>query len=626
MIITAGSLSQNTRAWYSITKDKIILESLTGYKLPFKSLPNQTSSPKIPNLSTSEKTLINETIESLFSKGAIVKSQNEPGQFLSTVFTVPKPDGSRRPIINLKKLNENLECPHFKMENIKTAASLITQDSFMVVIDLKDAYHSVPIYKDHQKYLKFEWKNVIYQYTCLPFGLCTAPIFFTKLLKPVVHHLRILGIVCVCYLDDILIIAESYAKCNEQSNQVIGLLNSLGFQINSVKSQLIPKQRVRYLGFIIDSQHMKLYLPDEKVNRVKDKCRQVLSAKSVTIQLVSELAGTLVSSCSATRYGLLYTRSLEIDKTRALSTNSGNYSKIMSISNQSRCDLEWWVKSIDKEWQFLQKPAHSIMITSDASPTGWGAHCGRSEARGQWALEQTKLHINVLELLAVFYALNSFVKTRDVTVLVRVDSSTAMSYVNRQGGCRSLQCHAVAKDIWQWCEAKGILLISSYINTKDNFVADALSRSNADEYDFSLDNSYFTKIEDKFGRPNFDLFASYVTRKCERFYSWKPDPYSEGVDAFLYKWNDGFYAFPPFSLIGKVINKILDDKCQGIVVAPLWPTQPWFPKFMQAKVSEVLEMGPNKNLLFEPLNRKAYHVNKKLKLMAAVISGKRWSV
>jgi len=114
----------------------------------------------------------------------------------------------------------------------------------------------------------------------------------------------------------------------------------------------------------------------------------------------------------------------------------------------------------------------------------------------------------VLELLAVFYALKSFVKTSDVTVLVRVSGSTAMHYLNRQGGCRSLQGHAVAKDIWQWCVAKGILLISSYINTKDNFVTDALSLCNADEHDFNLD-----KIENKFGRPKFDLFASYMTRK-----------------------------------------------------------------------------------------------------------------
>ena len=31
----------------------------------------------------------------------------------------------------------------------------------MSSIDLKDAYYSVPIGKDHQKFLKFEWKGVI---------------------------------------------------------------------------------------------------------------------------------------------------------------------------------------------------------------------------------------------------------------------------------------------------------------------------------------------------------------------------------------------------------------------------------------------------------------------------------
>ena len=60
----------------------------------------------------------------------------------------------------------------------------------MVSIDLRDAYYTVPIHREHQKYLKFEFNRVLIQYTCLPNGLTSATRIFTKLLIPVYTTLR----------------------------------------------------------------------------------------------------------------------------------------------------------------------------------------------------------------------------------------------------------------------------------------------------------------------------------------------------------------------------------------------------------------------------------------------------
>ena len=63
----------------------------------------------------------------------------------------------------------------------------------MASIDLKDAYYSVPIAQANQKYLKFQWENKLYVFTCFPNGLAFCPRKFTKLLKPVYSVLRQLG-------------------------------------------------------------------------------------------------------------------------------------------------------------------------------------------------------------------------------------------------------------------------------------------------------------------------------------------------------------------------------------------------------------------------------------------------
>ena len=73
--------------------------------------------------------------------------------------TVPKPDGGIRLILNLKELNTYVKYFHFKMETVKTVLQNITEGCFMTCFDLKDAYFSVKIHDDYQKYLKFRWEK-----------------------------------------------------------------------------------------------------------------------------------------------------------------------------------------------------------------------------------------------------------------------------------------------------------------------------------------------------------------------------------------------------------------------------------------------------------------------------------
>ena len=74
-----------------------------------------------------------------------------------------------------------------------------------------------------------------------------------------------------------------------------------------------------------------------------------------------------------------------------------------------------------------------------------------------------------------------------------------------------------------------------------------------------------------------DLFASRLNAKLPRFYSWRPDPDAKIVDAFTVPWNQNmFYAFPPFCLVGKVLQKIVQEQATGIVVVPDWDTKAWF--------------------------------------------------
>ena len=67
-------------------------------------------------------------------------------------------------------------------------------------MNLKDAYFTVPIYKQDRDFPKFTFKGNVYRFRCLPFGLTCAPWVFTKTLKSVSTQLRQLGVKVIMYI------------------------------------------------------------------------------------------------------------------------------------------------------------------------------------------------------------------------------------------------------------------------------------------------------------------------------------------------------------------------------------------------------------------------------------------
>jgi hypothetical protein len=169
--------------WKRLTSDQFILDAVSSHcHIDFETEPLANTSAVRPqcNFTHTEQSIIDVEIAKLLKKEIIKPSQNESIQFISPIFTTPKKDGSHRVIFNLKSLNKSVTYYHFKMDTLETAIRLITPCCFMTSIDLKDAYYSVPIADEHQKYLKFLWRDQLYAFTCLPMGLTSSPRIFTK--------------------------------------------------------------------------------------------------------------------------------------------------------------------------------------------------------------------------------------------------------------------------------------------------------------------------------------------------------------------------------------------------------------------------------------------------------------
>lgn len=623
----AGRLAHFLARWRAITIDRAILQTIAGYRLPFRSHPPRQEVEPLITMSAGEQERCSREIARLEERGAIEPVVDCRGQFLSPFFLIEKPSGGWRFILNLKRLNEFISAPHFKLEDWKTVIRLISPDDFLVSIDLEEAYLLLPIHRADRKFLRFRFQGHLFQFTALPFGLASVPYIFTKILKPVIHCLREQGFLCVVYLDDFLLVANSYDRSRDNIRTTLQLLSDLGFVINYSKSMLTPSKSCRFLGFIFDTSTFSVSIPPDKRAKLITLTRSMLHTKSCKIRRFASFIGSLVSVCPAVKYGMLHTKILEREKFLALASANDNFDARMKLPAVIRDDLWWWLTVFQDPSQsnIIRSGRFELEIFTDASLTGWGAVCGDHSTHGFWSPQDKQNHINYLELLAVFHGLRCFaLHSRSSDILLRVDNATALSYVNRMGSIRFPHLSALARDIWNWCADRDLFILAAYIPSALNTTADVESRVISTETEWNLSGTYFHSIVVCLGPFDIDLFASSVNNKCPRFVSWFPDPLACAVDAFSLDWRDlRFYAFLPFILILRDLRKIISDKAEGILVVPWWPAQPWFPLFLQLRIGQSVHFAPDINMLSSPFSD-CHPAWNRISLVAARLSGRHF--
>lgn len=194
---------------------------------------------KVRHFNMSETAIIGTEINKLLSKGVIIPSIHELGEFISSIFLRLKKDGSYCMILNLKFFNEFVKHRHFEMDTLDAAVKMMKPNCYMASIDLTDTYYMVPVHEADQKFLKFEFMGRFYQYTCLPNGLSSALGIFTKLLKPVYSTLHGMGHMSSGYIDDSYPQGDTPAECwdlyltpRSQSLSQHKFLCSLGLYLN----------------------------------------------------------------------------------------------------------------------------------------------------------------------------------------------------------------------------------------------------------------------------------------------------------------------------------------------------------------------------------------------------------
>jgi hypothetical protein len=369
---------------------------------------------------------------------------------------------------------------------------------------------------------------------------------------------------------------------------------------------------------------MSFCLTDKKICDIRRLCTEVLKKGKCSLRQLAKIIGNLNWASYAVNFAQAHFRSLQATFISSSRTNNDNLDAVIYLNDDIRADLKWWTTSADftsGKPLLLSRP--DMRLSSDACLSGWGAVCLDVKTGGPWSGSEIGRHINNLEILAALKALECFASSLfDCTIEIEIDNTTAVSYINKLGGCRSKDLCDVSLRISNFCEERKIFLTAIFVPGTANVLADAESRRSLSAGDWRLSPTAFMSICLQWP-VQVDLFASEWNHQLPQFVSWFPQPKCWKVDAFSFPWKGlGAFCFPPFSLIPFCLSKLMREEAEAIFVTPYWPSQPWFPIIMDLAVAVPRLLRPSPDLLTTPLGESHPLVqNDSIRLIAWKLSG-----
>ena len=318
-----------------------------------------------------------------------------------------------------------------------------------------------------------------------------------------------------------------------------------------------------------------------RVEKFLTVAERFCSMQSPPAQLWQVILGHLASLERLVPHGRLRMRSLQWHLKMHWSPESDPPSLPMALPEEARRDLSWWmVRDHLLVGVRFGTPAPDLHLYSNASSSGWGAHLLDQNVSGVWSAQEKLLHINLLEMKALFLGLQAF--QEDVVghhVTAMCDNSTVVAYVNKQGGTVSRSLCLLTSRLLRWTESFDVHLDVRYLPGESNALADVLSRrGQVVGTEWSLHPQVARALLRAWGNPSIDLFATCLNAELPLYCSLVPDPQAVFEDAFCHPWDDlDLYAFPPFPLVGRVIARVQESSRVAMtLVAPLWPEKEWF--------------------------------------------------
>lgn len=486
---------------------------------------------------------------------------------------------TRRLCVNGKEVNAAAGRERETMEGLKGVKFVVEQGDWMIKVDLQDYYLHFRLEKEEREWWGVRWGRKYFRFRAAIFGFRRSAEVASRVSKELMRILNRRGHRGLVWVDDFLFCYRTKEQAEAGAEEVVRFLEGLGFVVGQ-KSVLEPVQRIGFLGLEIDSVSMRIYVPQTKVDKLREELKEVAVSgrKGIVARRLAEVVGRLNSVDKGFVWGRVVRgigRALSVRRPRWM------WGKKVDVREEFKERLLWAAERLGENVGrgIVEGGGEKVVVWTDASGEwGWGVVVVRggviSRSGGEWREGEREKHINDKELMAVERIFEEEVwkslglKENEEWVL-KIDNTVALSYVKRGGG-RIQRLAEIAERVWWNLARRRIVVVGmDWVRSEWNW-ADVESRR--EEVGGWRTRGWLRRWGEEVTRHSIgmDVFASAESAIVRRFYSKWDSPGSEGRNAFLREWEDGSWIVPELGDAGAAVLEVFQRKIHAMIVIPAW--------------------------------------------------------
>ena len=199
--------------------------------------------------------------------------------------------GKQRLCLDLSRcVNHVIKAPKFRIESIIAALQVIEQNDYMFSFDLKSTCLQIKVNENFLQYLGFavecdDGLMRYFQYLNLPFSLNDMMRVLTKLLRSPLERWRKTGIWVFLHIDNGLRIVKGRDNVLRASRGVREDMDKYGLLASEAKLEWGARRRIVWTGFLWDTVKFKLFVPEDKLERVKKLLAELWNERMEAVEV-----------------------------------------------------------------------------------------------------------------------------------------------------------------------------------------------------------------------------------------------------------------------------------------------------------------------------------------------------
>ena len=597
-----------------------------GYCLPLTKVPAQyeehNNASAIENMD-----YVRQEVQSLVAQGVVEITKEKPHCVSPlTVVTKEKLDGQVKRRLcwdGSRHINLLLKEQKVKLSHLGVALETSLEGDFQLKYDLQSAFHHIKMHKSHTQYLGASYVDkkgtkIYIVFLFLPFGVASAVHCITKMLKPIVSHLAEKGIRHTIFIDDGRVSGSSLETTKEHFKYTLEVLCKAGWQVSWPKTDKPEdaSRRKEYLGFVIDTDQMRVFLTEDKKSTVANSIKSLLHqpGRAIKSKALAKTLGLMISLEPALgNFPLTFARLAyhELEQ----SVEKFGWKGHLTISQEALRSLETFLSRLNEfDGAMIKTAATAISVisiigppndylktktipnhvknlpkeiwcgdASDAAVCAYSINTGKETYFiGKLQPDECKLSSGGRELITVKKALKaqslSCGPRKENTLLYWLtDSTNLVTFLTKGSTKPAIQ--AIVIEVLSLARALNCTLQPIHLLRDDPRIAIADAGSKApDTDDWSIDQASFAWLNKELGPFTIDCFADESNKKVCRFFSNFLCPSGLGIDAFSHSWDqENCWICPPVKSILSVIKKLSIVKGRGVLIVPKWTTASFWP-------------------------------------------------